>query len=108
MNSHLLLQALEFAHYAERFRDQVFVVALPQSIPFQTLLPDIKVLTGYHIRTVLVADDTQAQLAPLVHQANSRGTRFDVVPSTGLAGVTGAGATTDLPALRQALGRVWK
>jgi N-acetylglutamate synthase-like GNAT family acetyltransferase len=71
-----LFRALEFAHYAERFRGKVFVIGLTAETPFQHLLLDIKVLTGYHIQVVLVLPDPTFQLERLIAQSNSRGTRF--------------------------------
>jgi len=76
MNTKELFQALEFAHYAERFRDKVFVIAFPKDIPFQELLLDIKVLVGYHIKVVLVVPDPRFKLAEIVDTSNKRGTRF--------------------------------
>ena len=76
MDAKDLFQALEFAHYAERFRDKVFVIALPQGVPFQELLLDIKVLTGYRIQVVLVVPDPDFELEALIKLSNVRGTRF--------------------------------
>jgi N-acetylglutamate synthase-like GNAT family acetyltransferase len=78
MNTKELFQALEFAHYAERFRDNVFVIAFPKDIPFQELLLDIKVLVGYHIKLALVVPDPEFKLAEIVETANKRGTRFQL------------------------------
>ncbi len=72
MNAKELFQALEFSHYAERFRDNVFVVALPLDVPFQDLLLDIKVLLGYHIRVVLVVPDPDSAIEDKHQQAYQR------------------------------------
>ena len=76
MNAKELFQALEFAHYADRFRNKVFVIALPRETPFQELLLDIKVLAGYHIQVVLVVPDPDLELERLISISNHRGTRF--------------------------------
>jgi len=78
MNTKELFQALEFAHYAERFRDKVFVIAFPKDTPFQELLLDIKVLVGYHIKVALVVPDPEFKLAEIVDTSNKRGTRFQL------------------------------
>ena len=78
MNTKELFQALEFAHYAERFRDKVFVIAFPKDIPFQQLLLDIKVLVGYHIKVVLVVPDPEFKLEEIITTANKRGTRMQL------------------------------
>ena len=44
-----LFRALEFAHYAERFRGETFVIALPAGASFAELLLDFKVFAGYRI-----------------------------------------------------------
>ncbi|MDH4120113.1 MAG: GNAT family N-acetyltransferase [Deltaproteobacteria bacterium] len=80
MPSKELFQALEWAHYAERFRDKVFVIGLPETASFTLLLPDIKVLTGYRIQVVLAAPDPQGTLEGLVARSNTRGTRFQWIP----------------------------
>jgi N-acetylglutamate synthase-like GNAT family acetyltransferase len=71
-----LFQALEFAHYAERFRGKVFVVALSRDSDFHELLLDLKVLAGYHIQVVLVAPDPDFSLDRVISVSNKRGTRF--------------------------------
>jgi N-acetylglutamate synthase-like GNAT family acetyltransferase len=78
MNSRELFQALEFAHYAERFRDNVFVIAFPRDIPFQALLLDIKVLVGYHIKVVMVVPDPEFKLEEVISTSNKRGTRLQL------------------------------
>lgn len=82
MNAKELFQALEFSHYAERFRDNVFVVALPLDVPFQDLLLDIKVLLGYHIRVVLVVPDPDFAIEEVIRVSNKRGTRFQLAMMT--------------------------
>ena len=71
-----LFHALELAHYANRFRDKIFVVGLPAETPFQDLLLDLKVLTGYRIQVALVLHDPTFSLERLIGVSNKRGTRF--------------------------------
>ena len=78
MNSRELFQALEFAHYAERFRDKVFVIAFPRDVAFQALLLDIKVLVGYHIKVVMVVPDPEFKLEEIIGTSNKRGTRLQL------------------------------
>ncbi|HEX7927895.1 MAG TPA: GNAT family N-acetyltransferase [bacterium] len=80
-----LFQALEFVHYAERFRHKVFVLALTPETPVHELLHDLRVLAGYQIQVVLVAPDTDFQLDRIVSQSNKRGTRFQLLMLTELA-----------------------
>jgi amino-acid N-acetyltransferase len=80
-----LFQALEFAHYAERFRGKVFVVALSRDSDFHELLLDLKVLAGYHIQVVLVASDPDFNLDRLISVSNKRGTRFHLSMLTEVA-----------------------
>ncbi len=71
-----LFRALEFAHYAGRFRDKVFVIGFTAETPFANLLLDLKVVTGYGIKVALVLPDPAFQLEALISQSNHRGTRF--------------------------------
>lgn len=80
-----LFRALEFVHYAERFRHKVFVLALTPETPLPELLHDLRVLAGYHIQVVLVAPDADLQLERIVGQSNKRGTRFHLLMLTELA-----------------------
>ncbi|MDH5751001.1 MAG: GNAT family N-acetyltransferase [Deltaproteobacteria bacterium] len=74
-----LFKALELAHYASRFRDKVFVVALPREVPFSELLLDVKVLAGYRIQVVLVTRDVDYSLDTMIAQSNRRGSRFHLL-----------------------------
>ncbi|MEE8554628.1 MAG: hypothetical protein V3T00_02120, partial [bacterium] len=104
MNAKELFQALEFSHYAERFRDNVFVVALPLDVPFQDLLLDIKVLLGYHIRVVLVVPDPDFAIEEVIRVSNKRGTRFQLAMMTGALYDPAKGALgLDLERMRGAL-----
>ncbi|MCZ6532132.1 MAG: GNAT family N-acetyltransferase [SAR324 cluster bacterium] len=71
-----MFRALEFAHYAERFRDKIFVIGIAAETPFQNLLLDLKVLAGYGIQVALVLPDPAIQMESLIVQSNKRGTRF--------------------------------
>jgi N-acetylglutamate synthase-like GNAT family acetyltransferase len=86
-----LARALEFVHYAERFRDKIFLVALTSETPIQDLLHDLRVLAGYHIQVAIVAPDPQLELERVVAQANKRGTRFQLWMLTEVT-FTGEGA----------------
>ncbi|MEE8434137.1 MAG: GNAT family N-acetyltransferase [bacterium] len=72
-----LFRALEFAHYAERFRGETFVIALPAGASFSELLLDFKVFAGYRIGLVLVTEDPDFTLDGVISKANQRGARFD-------------------------------
>ena len=73
-----LFKALELAHYAARYRDKIFVVALGGDTDFADLLLDFKVLLGYRIQLVLVLADPQLVLQDIIAQSNRRGTRFNL------------------------------
>jgi len=73
-----LARALEFVHYAERFREKIFLVALTQETPIHDLLHDLRVLAGYHIQVAIVAPDPRLELERAVGLANKRGTRFQL------------------------------
>ncbi len=101
-----LFRALEFAHYAERFREKVFVVALTAETSFQDLLLDLKVLTGYRIQVVLVLPDPAFQLERFVARSNSRGTRFHLSLLTDvLLPESGAPSKLDFGRIRGVLGQ---
>lgn len=72
-----LFRALEFAHYAERFRGETFVIALPAGASFAELVLDFKVCAGYRIGLVLVTEDPDFILDGVISKANQRGARFD-------------------------------
>ncbi|HUJ73710.1 MAG TPA: hypothetical protein VL359_02585, partial [bacterium] len=86
-----LFRALEFAHYAERFRDKVFIVALSRDARFHDLLHDLKVLAGYRIQVVLIATDPDGQLDRVIGLSNQRGTRFHLSLLTEVAFQPGQG-----------------
>jgi amino-acid N-acetyltransferase len=95
-----LFRALEFVHYAERFRHKVFVLALTPETPLNELLHDLRVLAGYHIQVVLVAPDADLQLERIVGQSNKRGTRFHLLMLTELAYPTEGPPTIDYAGLQ--------
>ena len=84
-----LFHALELAHYANRFRDQIFVVGLSAETPVQDLLLDLKVLTGYRMQVALVLHDPTFSLERLIGVSNKRGTRFHLSLLTELLVGTG-------------------
>jgi N-acetylglutamate synthase-like GNAT family acetyltransferase len=79
-----LFRALELAHYAERFRGSVFVIALPLGVAFSDLVIDFKVLVGYRIRVVLVTEDPDFRLDQIISVANQRGSHFQLLLLTDL------------------------
>ena len=80
-----LLRALELAHYAERFRNSLFVIALKDFSALQELLQDVKVLAGYHIKLILLLPDPKRELKTLIDHLNKRGTRFSEIQLTSSA-----------------------
>lgn len=74
-----LYQALEFAHYAERFRDKILVIALSRNTPFQDLILDFKVLSAYRIKLVIIAPDPGFELAREIALSNTHGTNFNLI-----------------------------
>src|SRR5579863_2586996 len=101
-----LFQALEFAHYAERFRGKIFVVSLSREADFHELLLDLKVLAGYHVQVVLVAPDPQFELEGAIALSNKRGTRFHLSMLTEVAHDPEGGlADVALDRLQSALAR---
>ena len=97
-----LFRALELAHYAERFRDRVFVMALSGQAAFSELLLDFKVLSGYHIQQVLVTPDPEYALEEVIRQANRRGSRFHLSLLTEMLEV-GRGSAVDFERIRTML-----
>lgn len=85
-----LFKALELAHYAERFRESIFVIALPARVGFRELLLDLKVLAGYHIQVVLVTEDPDFGLQDHILLANKRGARFHLSLLTEVMGAAEA------------------
>ncbi len=71
-----LFRALELAHYAARFRERIFVIALADVSAFRELLLDIKVLLGYGIRLTFVLPDPDFSVERIIAESNKRGTRF--------------------------------
>lgn len=101
-----LFRALELAHYAERFRDRIFVIAVSQPETFSELLLDFKVLAGYHVQVVLVIEDPALELDRVMATANKRGARFRMMLLTELLmGPEGDAPSLDFSALRDKLRR---
>jgi N-acetylglutamate synthase-like GNAT family acetyltransferase len=101
-----LFRALELAHYAERFRDKVFVIALPAEETFGELLVDFRVLAAYRIQVVLVARDPVFRLEELIAVANKRGAGFRLSLLTDLLFQPGEkGVALDFDKVRDTLRR---
>jgi hypothetical protein len=58
-----LIQAISFAHYAERFRDKLFVIGLTRNSSIRDLLLDLKVLSAYGIRVVILVPSVSSGTA---------------------------------------------
>ncbi len=69
-----LIQAISFAHYAERFRDKLFVIGLTRNSSIRDLLLDLKVLSAYGIRVVILVPNSD--LEKPIQLSNTHGTRF--------------------------------
>ena len=87
MDANDLIQAISFAHYAERFRDKLFVIGLTRNTSIRDLLLDFKVLAAYGIRVVLLAPDSD--LDKPIELSNTHGTRFRLFPAEKLEDVDG-------------------
>lgn len=74
-----LYQALEFAHYAERFRKKILIIALSRNTPFQDLILDFKVLAAYNIKLVIIAPDPNFELEREIALSNTHGTNFNLI-----------------------------
>lgn len=99
-----MFRALEFAHYAERFRGKTFVIAMPVGVSFAELLMDFKVFAGYHIGLALVTADPEFALEKAISKANQRGARFELSIVTDLIYRRETGELTlDFDRIRQSL-----
>ena len=74
MDADDLIQAISFAHYAERFRDKLFVIGLTRNSSIRDLLLDLKVLSAYGIRVVILVPSVD--LEKPIQLSNTHGTRF--------------------------------
>jgi len=63
-----LYRALEFSHYAERYRDNILAIAISLNTPFRDLALDFKVLTAYGMKGVFgvgINPKLEQKLTPL-------------------------------------------
>jgi N-acetylglutamate synthase-like GNAT family acetyltransferase len=74
-----LYRALEFSHYAERYRDNVLAVAISLNTPFRDLVLDFKVLATYGIKVVVCAPDPKFELEREIALSNTHGTNFSLI-----------------------------
>lgn len=79
MNISDLYRALEFSHYAERYRDQVLAIGLSLNTPFHDLVLDFKVLAAYGIKLVIMAPDPEFELEREIALSNTHGTNFSLI-----------------------------
>lgn len=74
-----LYRALEFSHYAERYRDNVLAIGISLNTPFHDLALDFKVLAAYGIKVVILAPDPKFELEREIALSNTHGTNFSLV-----------------------------
>jgi len=74
-----LYRALEFSHYAERYRDNVLAIGLSLNTPFHDLVLDFKVLAAYGIKLVIMAPDPKFELEREIALSNTHGTNFSLI-----------------------------
>ena len=74
-----LYRALEFSHYAERYRDNVLAIGLSLNTPFRDLVLDFKVLAAYGIKLVIMAPDPNFELEREIALSNTHGTNFSLI-----------------------------
>ena len=74
-----LYRALEFSHYAERYRDNVLAIGLSLNTPFHDLVLDFKVLAAYGVKLVIMAPDPNFELEREIALSNTHGTNFSLI-----------------------------
>ncbi len=74
-----LYRALEFSHYAKRYRDNVLAIGLSFNTPFRDLVLDFKVLAAYGIKLVITAPDPKFELEREIALSNAHGTNFNLI-----------------------------
>ena len=74
-----LYRALEFSHYAGRYRGHVLAVGISLNTPFHELVLDFKVLAAYGIKVVIQAPDPNFELEREIALSNTHGTNFSLI-----------------------------
>ena len=74
-----LYRALEFSHYAERYRNNVLAFGISLNTPFHDLVLDFKVLAAYGIKVVIMAPDPNFELEREIALSNTHGTNFSLI-----------------------------
>ena len=74
-----LYRALEFSHYAERYRDHVLAIGLSLNTPFHELVLDFKVLVAYGLKLVIMAPDPEFELEREIALSNTHGTNYSLI-----------------------------
>ncbi len=74
-----LYRALEFSHYAERYRENIIAIGLSLNTPFHDLVLDFKVLAAYGIKLVIMAPDPNFELEREIALSNTHGTKFSLI-----------------------------
>ena len=74
-----LYRALEFSHYAGRYRGHVLAVGISLNTPFHELVLDFKVLAAYGIKVVIMAPDPNFELEREIALSNTHGTNFSLI-----------------------------
>lgn len=74
-----LLRALEWAHYLERFRNRIFVFAIPPAQALNKLTLELRLLQACRIRTLLITSAERTTLQERLRVANLRGGSFELL-----------------------------
>jgi amino-acid N-acetyltransferase len=74
-----LYRALEFSHYAGRYRGHVLAFGISRNTPFHELVLDFKVLNAYGIKVVIMAPDPNFELEREIALSNTHGTNFSLI-----------------------------
>jgi len=69
-----LYRALEFSHYAERYRNNVLAIGLSFNTLFRDLVLDFNVLATYGIKLVITAPDSECERDREMALSNTHGT----------------------------------
>jgi len=74
-----LYRALEFSHYAERYRNHVLAFGISLNTPFHELILDFKVLAAYGVKVVIMVPDPNFELEREIALSNTHGTNFSLI-----------------------------